>query len=206
MGAKNNLVVESLVLLSCLISFTSGILIPVYYFQFLPLEVYPYIFLSLISLLIFITITFLVYFKRKSLNASVKKIDELKIYLKDEVSHSLGEASNAEIIKKFKKINNLINLNKPVEALKLARIVLLQLLEYIKSSSLKQFLTSKYNSPISLLELIKIWENKINSALEHDEITLKLTENYFLSVFYIYEFLKNKAEHSPTVKHIETNR
>ncbi|WEU40453.1 MAG: hypothetical protein OdinLCB4_000535 [Candidatus Odinarchaeum yellowstonii] len=180
--------------LSFLVAVTSSILIPVYYLKILSAEVYHYILLFMIALLIFIT-TSIFYFKNTGLKMFVKKIGELRIDLEEETANLIKHAANTQIIKEFKTIIDLINSNKPFEAIKKTRVILLQLLKYVKSSNLKQFFTCKCSYPLSLLDLVQIWENKIKYSLEKNEVTLTLAENYFTSVFYIYEFLNYKLKH-----------
>ncbi len=196
--------VKTLIILSALISLTSFILIPVYYLKILPPSVYTYILASFSTLLGFIIIS-IVYFKKKSLTAFIKKISWLNMLLRDEITGSLKEASDTYIIKKFRLIDNLLRLNKPVEAVKLSRLVLLKLLEYVKSSNLKHFFTCKNYFSLSLIELIDIWENRLRYALENNGVSLSLAENYFTSVFYIYNFLKHEVKSTPPPEYNKTD-
>ena len=128
------------------------------------------------------------------LQDSIGKIQAVKNSMRERVSRILERTADDEILPLFRRVRDLINLNKPVQAVNTNRLALIKLLELKKQLSSNEPIVLKNNARLPVLELIKIWESIVKKAFREKQVTLNLAENYFTSTFYMYLYLKPALE------------
>ncbi|MHA1836112.1 MAG: hypothetical protein ACTSYQ_04220 [Candidatus Odinarchaeia archaeon] len=83
--------------------------------------------------------------------------------------------------------SNLANKD-PIKAIKLARMILLKILEYIKKNNLREIVNNKEYSGFSILDLIEIWENRIKNAISSNTVNPQVARNYITFITMLYEY------------------
>ncbi|MEM2907255.1 MAG: hypothetical protein QW739_04180, partial [Candidatus Odinarchaeota archaeon] len=112
---KTNFVTSLSKILLYLVILAAVLLIPVYYLKLLPASVFPHILLSLSAPLLAVVLT-LFFFKKKRLHDCAGRIQAVKKSMSEGISRILERAEDDEILPLFRRVRDLINLNKPVQA------------------------------------------------------------------------------------------